>query len=60
MDAVPLSESPHPAKQNGNKGVHKLAIHLEQAKDVRLAILLQNTSAGSPLVATPVVALSNW
>jgi hypothetical protein len=47
MDAAPLPESPHPTKQNANKGIHKLAIHLEKVTDARLCIAFEED--GLPL-----------
>ena len=41
MDAAPLPGSPHPEKQNENRGIRKLAIHLEHVSDLRLAILFR-------------------
>jgi hypothetical protein len=55
------ASSPHPAKQNENRGIRKLAIHLENVSDLRLAILLKTaeTATVQPLNVT-IVPLSAW
>ena len=40
MEAKPLPGSPNPAKQAGNAKIRKLAIHLRQVTDVKLAVEL--------------------
>ncbi len=38
MDAKPLPTSPQPARQADNAGIRKLAIHLPDTKEVRIAV----------------------
>ena len=59
LDAAPLPSSPHPEKQNENRGIRKLAIHLEGATDVRLAVVFSSTAAG-PVSRAKVIALKDW
>jgi hypothetical protein len=40
LEALPLPSSPHPAGQNPNTGIRKLAIRIENAREARLAVLL--------------------
>jgi hypothetical protein len=59
--AAPLSSSPNPEGQRTNKDVRKLAIHLPQAKNVRLAVLLVPAGQGAAELPTPKVEpLSAW
>jgi hypothetical protein len=60
MDAAPLPSSPHPAKQNKNGNIRKLAIHLENASDLRLAILFSTQPSDGLPAATKIVALKDW
>lgn len=62
MDAVPLPTSPNPEGQNSNAGIRKLAIHLEDVQDLRLAVLMVPLREGeSPPVELPqVMPLSEW
>jgi hypothetical protein len=59
MDAAPLPASPHPAKQNPNSGVRKLAIHLPNTQDLRLALELTPVD-GKPESPAQVVPLPKW
>jgi hypothetical protein len=38
MDAAPLPTSPNPNKQADNSKIRKLAIHLREVKDLKLAV----------------------
>jgi hypothetical protein len=60
MDAAPLPSSPQPAKQNENRGIRKLTIHLANVSNLRLAILLKTEPRDSPPMAPKVVALQDW
>ena len=62
MDASPLPTSPHPEKQGDNKGVRKLAIHLENASDATLAVLLVPLRAkeAPPGTLPEVAPLQKW
>ncbi len=57
MEAKPLPTSPHPEANNKNEGVKKLFIHLQDVKDVLIAV--EFTSTGSKK-NTAVVPLSKW
>jgi hypothetical protein len=59
LEAAPLASSPHPETQNENRGISKLAIHLESATDVRLAVLFSSTTA-DPGLGAKVIALKDW
>src|ERR1043166_2843375 len=59
MDAAPLPESPHPPKQNENRGVRKLTIHLERVTEVRLVIIF-DTSVTSSASGLKDIALKDW
>jgi hypothetical protein len=62
MAAQPLPTSPNPAMQNKNEGVRKLAIHVAEVKDARLAVLLvplkpgESASEDGPRIS----ALNDW
>jgi len=58
LPAAPLPASAHPEKQNGNRGIHKLAVHLHNASDTRIAVLL--SPAGTPMGKIGVVPLAQW
>jgi hypothetical protein len=45
-DAAPLPTSPQPPKQAQNRNVRKLAIHLPQQRDLRLAVVLTPVREG--------------
>ena len=62
MNAEPLPSSPHPERQATNDRVSKLAIHLTDTTDTRLAVLLVPNPPGTNEVVPPpkVTALSEW
>ena len=61
LEAEPLPSSPHPPQQAKNKGVRKLAIHLEGVTDVRVAVRLVPLTAGDAPISPPeIVALARW
>lgn len=60
MDAVPLPSSPQLPKQNPNRGVRKLAIHVGNTKELRLAVLFRPVRTGGPGSPVPIVALDKW
>lgn len=62
MPAAPLRVSPNPSIQNRNEGVRKLAVHLKDATNVRLAILLVPVREGEarPKVEPTLAALEQW
>jgi hypothetical protein len=59
LDAAPLPSSPRPEKQNENRGIRKLVIHLESTSDVRLAVLFSTTAVDSGS-KPKVIALKEW
>lgn len=60
--AEPLPTSPHPPEQGNNDSVRKLTIHLENVKDLRLAVLFTAATATAEAVAANerVVPLAQW
>jgi hypothetical protein len=62
MEARPLPTSPNPPMQNKNEGVRKLAIHLKDVNDLRLAVLLVPLREDEvmPKNEAQVVALKQW
>ncbi len=62
MPAEPLPTSPQPPKQASNDRYRKLAIHLKDAKDLRLAVLFAPLgSDGKPAPAPEkIVPLAQW
>ncbi|WP_158606881.1 DUF7594 domain-containing protein [Paenibacillus ginsengarvi] len=62
MDAVPLPTSPNPAGQNPTTGIRKLAIHIEDVQNLRLAVLLVPLREGeAPPASLPAVEpLALW
>ncbi len=56
MEAMPLPTSPHPGANDKNKGVRKLAIHVQGMKAVTIAVLF--TAHG--VKNEPVVPLNRW
>lgn len=62
MDAQPLPSSPSPAGQNANTGVRKLAIHLANVTNVRLAVLLVPLAEGEspPTVLPESLPTDSW
>jgi hypothetical protein len=62
MDAQPLPTSPNPAGQDPNNGIRKLAIHLPQTQDLRLAVVFTPLRPWeSPPASFPAVEpLDTW
>ena len=59
--AEPLPTSPNPSGQKHNDGVRKLAIHLQNADNVRLTVRFLLRDSGGRLTNFPVVRpLSEW
>jgi len=58
MAAEPLPSSPRPSGQAVNRGVRKLAVHLQGATDTRLAILFQESGKARP--ALKIEPLAAW
>lgn len=60
-EAVPMKSSPQPDGQDPNRGVRKLSIQIDDARDVRLVVLLTPYRGKGPTEATPEVeALERW
>jgi hypothetical protein len=62
MDAEPLPASPHPKKQARNERIRKLAIHLTDISNTRLAVLLAPKPAKDEGAIQPpkVSSLAEW
>lgn len=60
MDAQPLPSSPHPERQAKNERVKKLALHLNDIKETRIAILLTPAATEEPGPPIKVSALTEW
>jgi hypothetical protein len=60
MDAAPLPSSPQPAKQNANRGISKLVIHIQNATDLRITVLFRSADPGNVQLTPAVTALSDW
>lgn len=62
MKAEPLPSSPHPPKQANNDRYRKLAIHLTEVKDLRLAVLFtpESTPGESAAASVTVQPLADW
>lgn len=62
LDAKPLPAAPSPARQNPNTGIRKLAVHLPEVRELRLAVVLEPLVPGRDRgLAPPVVRrLSEW
>ena len=62
LKAEPLPDSPHPKENGNNNRVHKLAIELKGAQDVRLAVLLTPLKEGEtePATKPQISPLANW
>ena len=62
IDAAPLPTSANPDGQTINKGIRKLAIHLQNVGEVRLAVLLTPLQAGEERreLPTEVRPLAEW
>jgi hypothetical protein len=57
MNSQPLPGSPHPERQAKNERIKKLAVHLGDIKEIRIAILLTPTTSNE---AVKLSALSEW
>jgi hypothetical protein len=60
MDAQPLPSSPHPERQAKNANIKKLAIHLKEVKETRIAILLTPVTNNQTLPSVKLSPLSEW
>jgi hypothetical protein len=60
MDAQPLATSPHPERQAKNQNIKKLAVHLKDIKETRIAILLTPVTNDKPGQSVKLSALSEW
>jgi hypothetical protein len=60
MDAQPLPSSPHPERQAKNANIKKLAVHLKDIKETRIAILLTPVTNNLPSPSIKLSALSEW
>jgi Heparinase II/III-like protein len=62
MEAEPLPTSPHPQKQAKNGRVRKLAVHLKNVTNLRLAVLFVPLRAGelAPKNEPKIVNLEKW
>jgi hypothetical protein len=59
-EAAPLPSSPQPPKQGENNNVRKLTVHLENASDERIAVLLTPLTGTNVLGAPAIKPLSEW
>jgi hypothetical protein len=58
QEAEPLPGSPHPEKQGDNKKLKKLALHVPNAKDLKIAVFMTPLREGEPIpTGTPSVEL---
>jgi len=57
MGAQPLPNSPHPERQAKNERIKKLAVHLKDKKETRIAILLTSATSDEAVKLSP---LSEW
>jgi hypothetical protein len=60
IDAQSLPNSPHPERQAKNEHVKKLAIHLHDIKETRIAILLTPVTDNQVSPTVKISALSEW
>jgi hypothetical protein len=60
MDAAPQPSSTTTAKQNLNRGLLKLALHVEKQKDVWLAVKFRSTQSAGDQSRLTVAALNEW
>jgi autotransporter-associated beta strand protein len=62
MDPAPLATSPNPSGQNANAGYQKLAIHLQNVTNRRLAVWMVPLSSGEdlPTRLPSIAALADW
>ncbi|MDU0366400.1 DNRLRE domain-containing protein [Microbacterium sp. KSW4-17] len=59
--AAPLPTSPHPAQQNGNSGIRKLAIQVSTKGNTTLAVQFTPLTSGlSAPSSAGIVALDDW
>jgi hypothetical protein len=59
--AAPLPGSPNPAGQNRNEGIRKLTVHVGDAHELRLAVLLTPERNGQSARPAPAVRnLAEW
>jgi hypothetical protein len=58
--AEPLPTSPKPERQTQNENIRKLAIHLNQVKDLRLVVLLTPVDGREDTAAPKVRPLAEW
>lgn len=60
MDARPLPSSPRPEKQHPNTGLRKLALHLTNAAELRLAVRLVPEGPSAPPPPPSLRPLTKW
>ena len=61
MEAEPLGTSPNPGIQNANEGMKKLAIHLEDVKEMRIGVVFEPiVGGGSVSEGYELEGLSEW
>lgn len=62
MEASPLPGSPNPVEQSENKGVHKLAVRIQERSRLRLAVLFVPLAEGEepPEELPQVRPLADW
>jgi hypothetical protein len=62
QDAQPLPAAPHPPSQAANDGIRKLAVHLPNTTDLRLAVLLVPVRPAGETVKEPAALrpLTEW
>ena len=58
LKAAPLPGSANPEKQNENRGIQKLAIHIAQSAATTVAVVFDTDPANG--AASEVVPLANW
>jgi len=63
-DPVPLSDSPKPEGQARNEGIRKLALHLKDVRDCRIALVFKPVEAAETQVSAEALPsiqpLSDW
>jgi len=62
LPARPGPLSPHPRGQAENRGVSKLAIHVQEVQNLRLAVLLTPLTGepGPEFLETKITPLAQW
>jgi hypothetical protein len=60
MDAQPLPTSPHPERQARNEHIKKLAVHLQDVKETRIAILLTPVTDNHASQVVKISPLAEW